>query len=152
MTWPLSQIRDSPKPGRPGPLIYFPQEQGDPVIPPGTGFLFVVSYDSQGEFRYFILMAVASFPWQPDCAPFSGIRGRARCSHKIIWDPVLNVCYFCPILTNVKLCQQILVKLSNINRHENASSCSQAASCGETSGQTDRRCDNVLPDQGYRAA
>jgi hypothetical protein len=59
---------------------------------------------------------------------------------------VLRVCYFCPILTKVKLCQQILVKLSNIN----PCSCSQAASWGETNGQTDRRCDDVLPDPGYR--
>jgi hypothetical protein len=35
----LSEIRDSPKPGGPGPRIYIPQEQGGPVIPPGTGFL-----------------------------------------------------------------------------------------------------------------
>jgi hypothetical protein len=32
----------------PGPHIYVPQEQGGPVIPPGTGFPFVASYDSQG--------------------------------------------------------------------------------------------------------
>jgi hypothetical protein len=34
----LSQTRDSPQTGRPGPRIYSPQEQGCPVIPPGTGF------------------------------------------------------------------------------------------------------------------
>jgi hypothetical protein len=28
------------KPGGPGPRIYIPQEQGGPVIPPGTGFPF----------------------------------------------------------------------------------------------------------------
>jgi hypothetical protein len=28
------------KPGDPGPRIYIPQEQGGPVIPPGTGFSF----------------------------------------------------------------------------------------------------------------
>jgi hypothetical protein len=27
-----------PQPGGPGPRIYIPQEQGGPVIPPGTGF------------------------------------------------------------------------------------------------------------------
>jgi hypothetical protein len=26
-----------PQPGGPGPFIYIPQEQGGPVIPPGTG-------------------------------------------------------------------------------------------------------------------
>jgi hypothetical protein len=36
----LSQIRDSPQPGEPGPRIYIPQEQGSPVIPPDTGFPF----------------------------------------------------------------------------------------------------------------
>jgi hypothetical protein len=29
-----------PQPGEPGPRIYIPQEQGGPVIPPGTGFTF----------------------------------------------------------------------------------------------------------------
>jgi hypothetical protein len=32
----LSQIRDYPQPGGPGPRIYIPQEQGCPVITPGT--------------------------------------------------------------------------------------------------------------------
>jgi hypothetical protein len=43
----LSHLR-LPQPGGPGPRIYIPQEQGGPVIPPGTGFPFVASYDSQG--------------------------------------------------------------------------------------------------------
>jgi hypothetical protein len=29
-----------PQPGGPGPRIYIPQEQGGPVMPPGTGFPF----------------------------------------------------------------------------------------------------------------
>jgi hypothetical protein len=32
-----------PEPGEPGPHIYIPQEQGGPVIPPRTGYLFVAS-------------------------------------------------------------------------------------------------------------
>jgi hypothetical protein len=36
----LSEIRDSPKPGGPGPHIYIPKEQGGQVIPPGTAFPF----------------------------------------------------------------------------------------------------------------
>jgi hypothetical protein len=36
----ISQIRDSPKPGVPGLHINIPQEQGGPVIPPGTVFPF----------------------------------------------------------------------------------------------------------------
>jgi hypothetical protein len=49
-SWALFTVSDSrlPQPGRPGPRIYIPQEQGGPVIPPGTGFPFVASYDSQG--------------------------------------------------------------------------------------------------------
>jgi hypothetical protein len=35
----LSQMR-LPQPGGPGPRIYIPQEQGAPVIAPGTGFTF----------------------------------------------------------------------------------------------------------------
>jgi hypothetical protein len=42
----LSHLR-LPQPGGPGPRINIPQEQGGPVIPPGTGFPFVASYDSQ---------------------------------------------------------------------------------------------------------
>jgi hypothetical protein len=34
----LSQIRDSPQPGGPGPCIYMLQKQGGPVIPSGTEF------------------------------------------------------------------------------------------------------------------
>jgi hypothetical protein len=44
----LSQMRDSPQPGEPGPRIYIPQEQGGPVIPQALGSLFVASYNSQG--------------------------------------------------------------------------------------------------------
>jgi hypothetical protein len=36
-TVPHSEL---PQPGGPCPRIYFPHEQGGPVIPPGTGFLF----------------------------------------------------------------------------------------------------------------
>jgi hypothetical protein len=43
----LSHLRLS-QPGGPGPCIYIPQEHGGPVIPPGTGFPFVASYNSQG--------------------------------------------------------------------------------------------------------
>jgi hypothetical protein len=35
----LSHIR-LPQPGGPRPLIYIPQDQGGPVIDPGTGFPF----------------------------------------------------------------------------------------------------------------
>jgi hypothetical protein len=40
-SWPHFTVSDSrlPQPGGPGPRTYISQEQGDPVIPPGTGFL-----------------------------------------------------------------------------------------------------------------
>jgi hypothetical protein len=41
-SWPYFTLSVSrlPQPGGPGPRIYIPQEQGDPVITPGTGFPF----------------------------------------------------------------------------------------------------------------
>jgi hypothetical protein len=41
-SWPHFTVSDSrlPLPGGPGPRTYIPQEQGGPVISPGTGFPF----------------------------------------------------------------------------------------------------------------
>jgi hypothetical protein len=41
--WPYFTVSDSrlSLPGGPGPYIYIPQEQGGPVIPPGTRFPFL---------------------------------------------------------------------------------------------------------------
>jgi hypothetical protein len=41
-SWPHFTVSDSrlPQSGEPGPRIYIPQEQGGPIIPPGTGFPF----------------------------------------------------------------------------------------------------------------
>jgi hypothetical protein len=49
-SWPHFPVSDSrlPQPGGPGPPIYIPLEHVGTIIPPGTGFLFVASYDSQG--------------------------------------------------------------------------------------------------------
>jgi hypothetical protein len=38
-----------PQHGGPGSHIYIPQQQDGPVMPPGTGFPFVASYDSLGN-------------------------------------------------------------------------------------------------------
>jgi hypothetical protein len=48
-SWPCFNVADLrvPQPGVPGPCIYIPQEQGDPVIPQALGF-FVTSCNSQG--------------------------------------------------------------------------------------------------------
>jgi hypothetical protein len=52
-SWSYFTVSDSrlPQHGEPGSRIYTPQEQGGPVIPPGTGFLFV-SYLSGLRWRY----------------------------------------------------------------------------------------------------
>jgi hypothetical protein len=49
-SWPYFTVSVSriPQPGGPGPRIYIPQEEGGPVIPPGTGSHFVAFYDLQG--------------------------------------------------------------------------------------------------------
>jgi hypothetical protein len=41
-SWPYFTVSDSrlPQPGVRSPFIYIPQEEGDPVIPPSTGFPF----------------------------------------------------------------------------------------------------------------
>jgi hypothetical protein len=54
-SWPYFTVSDSwlPKPGRPGPRIYIPQEQGGPVIPPGTGFPFHPMYVQSQSQSYF---------------------------------------------------------------------------------------------------
>jgi hypothetical protein len=54
-SWPHFTVSNSrlPQPGRPGPRIYIPQEQGGPVILQALGSLFVASYDSTGlRWRY----------------------------------------------------------------------------------------------------
>jgi hypothetical protein len=41
-SWPYFTVPNSrlPQTGGPGPRVYIPQDQGDRVIPPGTGFAF----------------------------------------------------------------------------------------------------------------
>jgi hypothetical protein len=52
-SWPCFTVSDSrlTQLVGPGPRIYIRQEQGGPVISPGTGSLFVASYDSQVGIR-----------------------------------------------------------------------------------------------------
>jgi hypothetical protein len=40
---------------RPGPCIYIPQEQGGPVIPPGTGYLPTQSFSNESRLGYIAL-------------------------------------------------------------------------------------------------
>jgi hypothetical protein len=51
-----------PQPGGPGPRIDIPQEQGDPVIPPGTGF----------PFRH--LLRLAGLRWRYSTQPPHGLQ------------------------------------------------------------------------------
>jgi hypothetical protein len=53
----LSQIRDAPQPWGPGPRIYIPQEQGGPVIFPGT------------EFPFHRLLRLAGLRWRYSTPP-----------------------------------------------------------------------------------
>jgi hypothetical protein len=41
-------IFESPPTWKTGSRIYIPQGQGGPLMPPGNGFPFLASYDSQG--------------------------------------------------------------------------------------------------------
>jgi hypothetical protein len=67
----LSHLR-IPQPGGPGPRIYIPQEQGGPVIPPGTGFPFIVSYDLQGYGGGILTRLFTTLPGTEYCALMSG--------------------------------------------------------------------------------
>jgi hypothetical protein len=62
-SWPYFTVSDSrlPQPGGSGPCIYIPTEQGDPVIPPGTGF----------PFRH--LLRLAELRWRYSTPPPYGI-------------------------------------------------------------------------------
>jgi hypothetical protein len=55
----LSQVRDFRQPGGPGPHIYIPQEQGGPVIPPGTGFPFC------RFLRFWLPLPLSHSAWHP---------------------------------------------------------------------------------------
>jgi hypothetical protein len=55
----LSHLR-LPQPGRPGSRIYIPQEQGGPVIPPGTGFVNIGSWSWSSSCG---LQTVDQFVW-----------------------------------------------------------------------------------------
>jgi hypothetical protein len=52
--------------------------------------------------------------------------------------------YFCPIVTELVISQQILITVSNIKFHENPSSRGRADTCGKADRLTDRR------DEGNR--
>jgi hypothetical protein len=54
---------ETPQPGGPGPRIYISQEQGGPVIPPGTGLAFVASYYSQDNGGGILTRLHTGFPW-----------------------------------------------------------------------------------------
>jgi hypothetical protein len=68
-SWPHFTVSDSRllQPGGPGPRIYFPQEQGGPVIPPGTG-------DNPCESESYVTTDVQSASLSWNKAPIWGLR------------------------------------------------------------------------------
>jgi hypothetical protein len=77
-SWSCFTLSDSrlPQPGGPGPRSYIPQGQGEPVIPPGTGF----------PFRR--LLRLARLRWKYSDPP---PRGNRNCD--------LNYGWLCPLIT-----------------------------------------------------
>jgi hypothetical protein len=73
-SWPHFTVADSrlPQPGGPGPRIYTPQEQGDLVMPPGTGF----------PFRR--LLRLAGLRWRYSTPPPHGITLRLVASRSSV--------------------------------------------------------------------
>jgi hypothetical protein len=67
----LSQIRDSPNLGGSGLRIYIPQEQGGPVVTPGTGF----------PFRR--LLRLAGLRWEYSTPPPHGIVPQLSSSYSL---------------------------------------------------------------------
>jgi hypothetical protein len=74
-SWPYFIVSDStlPQPGGPGPRIYIPQEQGSPVIPPGTGF----------PFRH--LLRLARLRWRYSNRPSHGIGSTVSHPRPLRW-------------------------------------------------------------------
>jgi hypothetical protein len=62
-----------PQPGGPGSRIYIPQEQGGPVIPPGTGFPFCR------------LLRLAGQRWRYSNPPPHGVRGHSTKGRTLIY-------------------------------------------------------------------
>jgi hypothetical protein len=71
---------ETPPTWRPGPCIYIPQEQDGLVVAPGTGFLFIASYDSQG------------YGWGIRPPPPHGMRGLEKVKVKVKVTLRLTVC------------------------------------------------------------
>jgi hypothetical protein len=102
-SWPHFTVSDSrlPKPGGPGLRIYIPEEQGGPVIPPGTGF----------SFRR--LLRLAGLRWRYSNPPPHGIlsvllsvpsySSSALTPRKTLYSVIKNVCLLIRYLAMVVL-------------------------------------------------
>jgi hypothetical protein len=66
-------------------------------------------------------MTMTLFPWQPRCALVSGVGNRSRYSQETHLDLRVKRPFIRPILIKFELRRQILVKLLNLNCHENPS-------------------------------
>jgi hypothetical protein len=75
----LSQFKRLPQPGVPGPRIYIPQEQGGPVIPPGTGF----------PFRH--LLQLAGLRWRYSIPPPHGNPSTSTNYISLIVLPIISM-------------------------------------------------------------
>jgi hypothetical protein len=70
---PQVRVSDSrlPQPGGPGPHIYIPQEEGDSVIPSGTGF----------PFRRLLLLAGLRWRYSNPPPHGGGLKGSVHASY-----------------------------------------------------------------------
>jgi hypothetical protein len=106
----LSQFLRLVQSGVSGPCIYIPLEQVGPVIPPGTGFPFLASYDSQGYGGIEVEVEVnlgptVRRPVRLGVRHPSGTRDQFFFLLKISFRQ-LRVCYFvAPSLTRGRFCK-----------------------------------------------
>jgi hypothetical protein len=81
-------------------------------------------------------MAMDSLPWQPHV--FASVEQEGmKYTRKRVWVSFKLFRLCCPILTEIEFCRQILVKLSNINCHDNPCSESRVVSLGQIEGPMD---------------
>jgi hypothetical protein len=96
----LSQFLRLPQPGGLGPRIYIPQEQGGPVIPPGTGFPFCR------------LLRLAELRWRYSNPPTHGWYSTGYLSHH------LYICFPPPLPWYPLMSQALLSERYQYIRHK----------------------------------
>jgi hypothetical protein len=83
-SWPYVTVSDMrfPKPGGSGPRIYIPQEQGAPVITPGTGLHFCRLLRLAGYI--FPLALVILYSFDTDCILNNTANSSSICVHSLL--------------------------------------------------------------------